>query len=201
MADETGKIITDCTETGCIAKRKNIILAVSGGIAAYKACDLITLLKKAGHDVRVIMTKNAERFIPAMTLATLSKHPVMRNMWQEKNGTVDHIDIASWADMFVVYPATANIIGKFANGIADDLLSTVFLALPPKVTRVIFPAMNTYMYTNPIVENNMFKLANSCTVTHTRKGLLACGTKGLGCLLRPKEAMDILNEIVMGRKV
>jgi len=168
----------------------NVILGVTGGIAAYKSCDLINMLRKDGHDVRVIMTENAKQFITPMTLATLSKHPVMDNMWEERKGTVDHIDVATWAELFVVYPATANIIGKFANGIADDLLSTVFLALPHTTQKVIFPAMNTNMYKNPAVQRNCKTVG--AYVTETRTGMLACNVEGEGCLLQPKRAMEIL---------
>jgi len=178
----------------------NIILAVTGGIAAYKACDLIGLLKKGGHNVRVIMTKNAKEFITPLTLATLSKHPVMDNMWTERQGNVDHIDhidVATWANVFVVYPATANIIGKFAGGIADDTLSTAFLALPSKVIKLIFPAMNTEMFNNPIVKHNSEFLQATLQNTFimlTREGMLACGVKGAGCLLQPKDAIHYINE-------
>ena len=172
----------------------NVILAVTGGIAAYKACDLINALRREGHDVRIIMTENAKNFITPMTLATLSKHPVMDNMWQEIKGTVDHIDVAVWAELFVVYPATANIIGKFANGIADDLLSTVFLALPQTTQKVVFPAMNTNMYRNPVVKRNRENLSENAStyVTSTRTGMLACNTEGEGCLLQPNKAVEIL---------
>ena len=172
----------------------NVIVAVTGGIAAYKSCDLINALRREGHDVRIIMTEHAKNFITPMTLATLSKHPVMDNMWQEIKGTVDHIDVAVWAELFVVYPATANIIGKFANGIADDLLSTVFLALPQMTQKVIFPAMNTNMYRNPVVKRNRENLSENVStyVTSTRTGMLACNTEGEGCLLQPNKAMEIL---------
>ena len=170
----------------------NIILAITGGIAAYKACDLINMLRKE-NDVRVIMTEHAKEFITPLTLATLSRHPVMDNMWEERRGTVDHIEVATWAELFIVYPATANMIGKFANGIADDLLSTVFLALPQTTQKVIFPAMNTNMYENPIVQKNLESLRSyKCFIGETRTGQLACGTEGKGCLLQPKDAMKIL---------
>ena len=171
----------------------NIIIAVTGGIAAYKACDLINMLRREKHDVRIIMTQHAKSFITPMTLATLSKHPVMDDMWQEIKGTVDHIDVAEWTELFIVYPATANIIGKFAHGIADDLLSTVFLALAKDKQKVIFPAMNTNMYENPIVQKNLKELASpQCFIAETRTGMLACGVKGRGCLMQPQKAMEIL---------
>src|ERR1039457_2396227 len=100
----------------------NIVLGITGCIAAYKACDLVSGLKATGHDVRVIMTKNAQNFIPPLPLSVLSGHPVETDIFQERSG-VGHIELAKWADIFLVYPATANIVGKFANGLADDLLS------------------------------------------------------------------------------
>lgn len=169
----------------------NIILAVTGGIAAYKACDLINMLRKQGHDIRVIMTENAKQFITPMTLSTLSRHPVMDDMWQERRGSVEHIEVATWAEVFMVYPATANIIGKFANGIADDLLSTVYLALPSTVNKIIYPAMNTNMYGSFAVIRNIEQLrADGCFVSATREGNLACGTSGVGCLLQPDKALE-----------
>jgi phosphopantothenoylcysteine synthetase/decarboxylase len=175
----------------------NIILAVTGGIAAYKACDLINILRRHGNDVRVIMTDNAKQFITPMTLSTLSKHPVMDNMWQEKQGTVDHIEVATWAQIFIVYPATANIIGKFANGIADDLLSTVYLALPVSVKRLVFPAMNTNMYNSAAVRRNIAQLGHDgCFISETRDGNLACGTKGAGCLVQPDKALEFFLRVM-----
>lgn len=175
----------------------NIILAVTGGIAAYKSCDLVNALRKQGHDVRIIMTEHAKQFITPMTLATLSKHSVMDDMWQERRGTVDHIDVAAWAEIFMVYPATANIIGKFANGIADDLLSTVYLALPVNVKRIIYPAMNTNMYNNQIVRRNIEQLRkDDCFVSETREGMLACGTEGAGCLVQPNKAIEFFHRIL-----
>lgn len=172
---------------------KNVILGVSGGIAAYKACDLITGLKVNGYDVRVIMTAHAKEFITPMTLATLSTHPVMDNMWAEIKGNVDHIDTAKWAEIFVVYPATANVIAKFANGIADDLLSTVYLALPPDVVKVVCPAMNTRMLEHPATQRNIGQLIqDNVYVTDTREAMLACGDKGKGAVLKPKEAVEFI---------
>jgi phosphopantothenoylcysteine decarboxylase/phosphopantothenate--cysteine ligase len=173
-----------------------ILLGISGGISAYKACDLITGLKIHGHDVHVIMTEHAKEFLTPLTLATLSTHPVLDNMWAEQNGKVEHIDTALWTELFVVYPATVNIIAKFAHGIADDLLSTVYLALPARVKKIVFPAANENMINNPIVLDNMGTLRKYNTiVAPTRVGNLACGYKGDGCVLKPRDAVTfILNE-------
>lgn len=175
----------------------NILLGISGGIAAFKACDLITGLRSNNHDVRVIMTKHAKEFITPMTIATLSKHPVMDNMWAEIKGNVEHIDTAKWTEVFVVYPVTANIIAKFANGIADDLLSTVYLALPNNVTRIVFPAANTNMLNHPATQRNMVTLANDgVRVTDTREAMLACNDVGKGAVISPREAVELIDVLI-----
>ena len=183
---------------------KNVILGVSGGIAAYKSLDLISGLKSQGFDVRVIMTENAKQFITPMTLSTLSGHPVMDNMWAERDGKVEHIEVSKWADFLVVYPATVNVIAKFANGIADDLLSTVYLALPwireddkHWVDRIVFPAANTIMIEHAATKRNLEILKNDNVVVHdTDFGKLACGDVGKGILTKPREAV----EFVVGRR-
>ena len=171
-----------------------VLLGVTGGIAAYLAASAISQLHKSEHDVRVIMTENAQKFITPLTLATLSNHPVMTTMWvlQSEGASVDHIDTAQWADVFVVYPATANIIGKFANGIADDLLSTVFMALPKETSIILFPAMNTNMWNSPVVQENCDKLerlysAIQLEIVLPKTGLLACGDIGVGKCPAPIE--------------
>ena len=179
----------------------NIILGVTGGIACYKACDLITGLRATGYNVRVIMTKHAKEFITPMTLSTLSMHPVMDNMWAERKGYVEHIDVAKWADAFVVYPATANVIAKFANGIADDLLSTVYLALPKDVKRIVFPAANTNMIEHPATIRNIQQLhEDNVFVSDTREAMLACGDRGKGAVLTPRDAVGLINGIVKNKE-
>ena len=188
----------------------NVLIGVTGGISAYRVCDLILGLKQNKCDVRVIMTENAKQFITPMTISTLSKHPIMDNMWDEVKGNIDHIDIGKWADKFVVYPATANIIAKFANGIADDLLSTVYLALPQTpaptpqdhfdggdkykvVKRIVFPAMNTNMLRHPATQRNISRIeGDGAIVTGTRETMLACGDYGYGALLNPRDAVEVI---------
>jgi phosphopantothenoylcysteine synthetase/decarboxylase len=178
----------------------NVLLGISGGIAAYKACDLITGLKANGHDVRVIMTKHAKEFITPMTVATLSTHPVMDNMWAEIKGNVEHIDTAKWTEVFIVYPATANIIAKFANGIADDLLSTVYLALPKTVQKFVFPAMNTNMLMHPATLRNIRRIVDDGVfVADTRTSKLACGDVGKGAVLSPRDAVECVFTIPLER--
>ncbi|MDR2183972.1 MAG: phosphopantothenoylcysteine decarboxylase, partial [Clostridiales bacterium] len=138
--------------------KKQIILGVTGSIAAYKAAELANLLTKGGHDVHVILTAAGAKFITPLTLQTLTKCKVYEDMFEEiVYEDVRHISLAQRADVFVIAPATANIIGKIAGGIADDMLSTVVMATKAPV--LICPAMNTAMYENPVVQGNLDKLA------------------------------------------
>jgi len=176
----------------------NIIVGISGGIAAYKACDLIYGLQANKNEVRVIMTENAKEFITPLTLATISKNPVMTDMWAERS-SVEHIEVGKWANAFIVYPATANIIGKFANGIADDILSTVYLALPKSIRKCsfVYPAMNTNMLSHPSTRRNMETLRqDGVKVSDTRVTLLACGDVGEGGVLKPRDAVKWFLEVL-----
>ena len=174
---------------------KIIILGVSGGIAAYKAAELTRLFKKEGADVRVVMTKSAKEFVSPLTFETLSGNPVYSDMFINSalRGThpldgsqysalnMPHIDLGKKCDLFIVAPATANIIGKFANGIADDLLSTLYLSVTSPV--LIAPAMNNNMYANPVVQENIKKLKGfNINFVEPGFGELACGDKGEGRL-------------------
>ena len=171
---------------------KIIILGVSGGIAAYKAAELTRLFKKEGADVRVVMTKSAKEFVSPLTFETLSGNPVYSDMFypphpppseggDERGGSMPHIDLGKRCDLFIVAPATANIIGKFANGIADDLLSTLYLSVTSPV--LIAPAMNNNMYANPVVQENIKKLKGfNINFVEPGFGELACGDKGEGRL-------------------
>ncbi|MCI1824026.1 MAG: bifunctional 4'-phosphopantothenoylcysteine decarboxylase/phosphopantothenoylcysteine synthetase, partial [Megasphaera sp.] len=140
-----------------LLNNKKVILAVCGGIAAFKAAEIASLLCKRGAEVKCIMTENAAKFITPLTLREITGNPVTVSMWNEvTNWHVEHIALASWADVFLIAPATANCIGKIAGGIADDMLTTTVMATKAPV--VIAPAMNTNMYLNPIVQHNMEKL-------------------------------------------
>ena len=160
----------------------NIVIGVTGGIAAYKIAELTSKLKKKNHQVQIIMTKNATEFITPLTLETLSNNKVMIDTFDRNfEYDVKHISIAKKADLFVIAPCTANMIAKIANGIADDLLSTTVLATKSKV--LVCPAMNTNMYTNQITQDNINKLINyGFDVMETEKGLLACNDIGYGRL-------------------
>lgn len=162
---------------------KNIILGVTGSIAAYKAAEITNTLTKDGYNVDVIMTKGGREFITPLTLQTLSKNRVYTDVFQEDYPReVKHISLAVKADLLLVAPASANIIGKFASGIADDMLTSVVLALGD-IPKYIAPAMNTNMYENPIVQENIAKLKKyGFEIIEPKESRLACGDLGKGAL-------------------
>ncbi|MGE5677102.1 MAG: bifunctional phosphopantothenoylcysteine decarboxylase/phosphopantothenate--cysteine ligase CoaBC [Pseudomonadota bacterium] len=164
---------------------KNIVLGVSGGIAAYKSCELVSRLKKLSAGVHVIMTDSASRFVTPLTFQSLSLNQVVVDMFDApKYWEIEHISLAKLADVFVIAPATANIIGKLANGIADDMLSTTVMATRAKV--IIAPAMNTNMYENPMVQRNIKTLKElGYTFVEPGEGRLACGDVGKGKMADP----------------
>ncbi len=173
-------------------KDRKIVLGITGGIAAYKAAELTRQLVKKGADVKVIMTRHATEFITPMTLQTLSCGPVFLEMFATvKEFEIAHIALADYADLLVIVPATANVIGKIAAGIADDLLTTTVMAT--KAPILICPAMNVNMFENPIVQQNITLLAEQgFHILEPAAGELACGTRGRG---RLPEVLDILEEI------
>ncbi len=160
----------------------NILLIVSGGIAAYKSIDLCSSLVKQGNNVKVILTKNAENFVTQLPFQTLTKNRVYTSTFEEiDENEIQHIDLTKWADKIIVAPATANLISKFANGIADDLASSLMLAVRDVSRIYIVPAMNTFMYRNPIIKENMNKLIKlGFNFVEPDSGLLACGDVGEG---------------------
>ncbi len=171
-------------------KNKKVILAVCGGIAAYKSIEILRLLKKADAEVRVILTKSAQWFVGALTFEVLSGQPVFKDMFQEgSEASFRHIDWAQEADGVIIAPATANTIGKLANGIADDPLSTFMLAVTSPV--LICPSMNTHMYASQAVQRNLDTLrSDGYVVVEPVSGQLACGTTGSGRLPEPEEIFD-----------
>ncbi|MGE0825434.1 MAG: bifunctional phosphopantothenoylcysteine decarboxylase/phosphopantothenate--cysteine ligase CoaBC [Candidatus Binatia bacterium] len=171
---------------------KTIVLAVTGGIAAYKAAEITRLLVKEGAIVRVVMTRNAQEFITPLTLQTLSGNPVATETFSlTQESEIGHIHLADSADLIVIAPASADIIGKLAHGIADDLLTTVLLATRAPV--LIAPAMNVHMYAHPAVQQNLRILGNrGCYFVEPDEGFLACGYEGKGRLADPA---DIVEEI------
>lgn len=175
---------------------KSVVLGVSGGIACYKAVELVRLLVKAGHRVQVIMTRGAMEFVTPLTFQTLSGNPVATetfNLTQESE--IGHINLADSARLLVIAPATANIIGKIANGIADDLLTTVIMATQAPV--LIAPAMNIHMYDNPILQENLRKLRRvGYHVMEPAEGFLACGYEGKGRLPDPEQIADEIDRLL-----
>lgn len=173
---------------------KNILVGVCGGIAAYKTANIISKLKKNGHNVKVIMTENATKIITPLTLETLSRNKVVTDMWDKNRGyDVEHISFAQWADVVLIAPATYNIVGKTANGIADDMLSTVISACTkPKFFAL---AMNVNMYENPILHENIEKLKKyGCRFIEADEGFLACNANAKGRLKNEDEIVKILED-------
>ena len=181
-------------------ENKNILLGVTGGIAAYKIANLASMLKKQKANVRVIMTKNACQFITPMTFETLTAQKVYTDTFdRDFEFKVDHIELGKWADVFLIAPATANVIGKLANGIADDMLTTTALAM--RCPLVVAPAMNTAMYENRAVKHNIMKLrTNGMEIILPASGHLACGDTGAGKMPEPELLMEYIKRAVYKKK-
>ena len=179
-------------------KNKNIVIGITGGIACYKVCEIISYLVREGANVDVIMTKNATEFITPLTIETLSKNKVVVDMFEKKEHIeVEHIGLARKADLILVVPATANIIGKVANGIADDMLSTTIMAITSKV--IFAPAMNNEMYNNKIVQDNIKKLKKyGYEFINPVEGNLACGYKAIGKLAKKETIIEYINKKLDG---
>lgn len=175
---------------------KNIVLGVCGSIAAYKACDIASLLVRNGANVKVVMTESAQKIIAPKALETVSRNKVCSDMWAECNSWVpEHISLADFADLLVVAPATANTIGNFANGLAPDMLSSLYLATTAPV--LIAPAMNTKMLLHPAVVKNMEILKErGAEFVEAGDGVLACGAVGKGRLADPAEIAAKAAEIL-----
>lgn len=173
---------------------KNILLGVTGGIAAYKSANIVSMLKKKGYNVKVIMSENATKIITPLTLETLSKERVYVDMWDKTpHFEVEHISLAEWANVVLVAPATYNIVGKVANGIADDMLSTVISATTKPVFFAL--AMNVNMYNNPILKENINKLKKyGYKFIDSDEGFLACNVNAKGRLKDEKEIVKIIED-------
>ena len=171
-------------------ENKNIILGVTGGIAAYKSLELLRLLKKGGSRIRVIMTQNATRFVGPLSFEALSGSPVCTSLFERRDdASIRHIQWAESADAVVIAPATANIIGKLAHGLADDALSTFMTAVTCPV--MICPSMNTNMYLSRAVQRNLSVLiADGYLMVEPDSGSLACGTVGPGRLPEPEDIFE-----------
>ncbi|WP_407641829.1 bifunctional phosphopantothenoylcysteine decarboxylase/phosphopantothenate--cysteine ligase CoaBC [Caldanaerobius fijiensis] len=187
-------------------KDKKVVLGVTGGIAAYKAAELARFLIREGASVKVIMTESATRFITPLTFQTLTNNPVAVDMFEEPVAwEIEHISLAKWADVFLIAPATANIIGKIASGIADDILTTTVMATKAPV--VIAPAMNVNMYNNPITQRNIDLLRQyGYYFVQPESGELACGDIGQGRLADISSIVDFVKSLfvkkdLVGRKI
>ena len=179
-------------------KGKNILLGVTGCIAAYKAADIINKCGYYGANVKVIMTKSACEFITPLTLETLSKNLVVTDMFEKrKTWEVEHISLAQWADICLIAPATADVIGKVANGIADDMLTTTIMATKYSTPVVFAPAMNTNMYNNKIVQKNMnvLKEYDKYYFVEPQSGRLACGDIGKGKLAKVEDIVNFIADL------
>lgn len=177
-------------------ENKCIIVGITGGIAVYKICYLVSSLKKQGYDVHVLMSKEAQEFVTPLTFQTLSNNKVITDMFTiDYTPDVHHISLAKKADLFVIAPATANVIAKVANGIADDMLTTTFLA--SNCEKLIVPAMNTQMLMNPVTQDNIQKCKNyGMHIFESDSGYLACGDVGKGRLPEPDEIEDKIKEVM-----
>ena len=184
-----------------------VAVYMTGGIAMYKAVQVVRNLEKAGHEVRVIMTKNAERFVTSNTLAALSKYPVLDDLWSKENeGSIPHVHLARWTELALVVPATANFIAKMANGIADDAASTTILATA--APKLVIPAMNDQMWNNPATQRNLqFLKGNQVQIMEPAVGMLAEGYAAKGRMPEPDQISawveDLLNkkEILKGKTI
>lgn len=190
-----------------LLKGKNIVIGVTGGIAVYKVCQVVRNFKKLGANVDVVMTANATQFVTPLTFETLSNRPVVTDMFhREGHFEVEHISLAKKADLLVVCPATANAIGKFACGIADDMLSTTFMATT--APKVVCPAMNSNMYHSVALRTNLATLTErGVLVVNAGSGFLACGDNGDGRMAEPNEITDFCVNVLcpkrdlLGKKV
>lgn len=175
-----------------VLTNKKIVLGVTGGIAAYKAIALTSKLSQAGATVQVILTEGAQEFVTPLSFQAISRQPVYTDTFDELDpGKIQHVDLSDWADLFIIAPATANLIGKYANGIADDMLTTTLLATTAPV--YIAPAMNVDMYEHPAVQENLDRLQKrGVQLIDPNEGYLACGYTGKGRLAEPEDIVAYL---------
>ncbi|HSI67237.1 MAG TPA: bifunctional phosphopantothenoylcysteine decarboxylase/phosphopantothenate--cysteine ligase CoaBC [Planococcus sp. (in: firmicutes)] len=190
-----------------MSANRKILICVSGGIAVYKAVALVSKLSQAGASVKVIMTESAKQFVTPLSFQVMSRNDVFYDTFDEKDSSViAHIDLADWADLVIVAPGTANVIGKLANGIGDDMVTTTLLATTAPVW--IAPAMNVHMYDHPAVKRNIQRLhEDGVQFIEPSEGFLACGYVGKGRLEEPEKIVELVNgfftkeKILSGKKV
>ena len=184
---------------GSIRTGRNIVLGVTGSIAAYKAADVTSRLAGAGAEVHVVLTADALRFITPLAFKTLSRHPVVADLYDEEEGWKPaHVRLADEADLLLIAPATANNIAKLAHGIADDALTCIALALNPQAKTLIAPAMNGKMWLHPATQQNVATLkARGAEFIGPEKGMLSCGYEGLGRLWDPEKIVARALELLV----
>jgi phosphopantothenoylcysteine decarboxylase len=177
---------------------KNIVLGVTGSIAAYKAADITSRLTKAGANVNVVLTADAQKFITALTFKTLSRNPVETDLYDETEGWKPmHIQLADEADLMLIAPSTANVLAKLAHGLADDALSCIALALQPKTPVLIAPAMNGKMWLHPATQQNVETLkGRGVHFIGPEEGMLSCGYEGIGRLFDPEKIVQRALELL-----
>ena len=176
--------------------QKEILIGISGSIAVYKSCDLVRNLTKAGYPVRVIMTKNAQQFVGKITFEALSGKKVYTD---EFDSGMIHIELKNEAAVFAVVPASANILGKMANGIADDIVTTTYLAVSSPV--LVAPAMNPFMFSHPAVQRNIATLKkDGVIILEPESGVVVCGDEGKGKLAEIKKIQDKIEELYLQNK-
>jgi phosphopantothenoylcysteine decarboxylase / phosphopantothenate---cysteine ligase len=181
-------------------KNAHVAIGVTGSIAAYKSCELVSRLKQNGAQVRIIMTRSARKLVGEITFSTLSGNPVASDMFPENTQfSMPHISISDWADIVVIAPATANIIGKTAAGIADDLLSTILMAA--NCPLIFAPAMNSKMFENRVLQHNLQKLKDlGYFIIGPESGYLACGYEGKGRLASIETILENIQNILLNRQ-
>lgn len=182
-----------------ILKNKKTLVGITGGASIYKICTLVRLFKRNEAEVKLIMTENATKLISPLLFQSLIGSPVYTSMFQPvSQEKIEHINLAQWADVFIIAPATANTIGKLANGIADNLLTTVFLALPEKTPVIIVPAMESNMWENVFLQENIKKLKKrkNLKILQPKEGLLASGKVGKGRMAEPEEIFEVVKKII-----
>lgn len=179
----------------------NLLLGVSGSIAAYRACEIVSLARKQGHHVRVIQTASAAKLVGPVTFEALSDHPVLLDTFHGVSSTMDHIQWAKWAERVLIAPLSANTLGKLACGLADDALSTVMMAIPRGVPVTLAPAMNTEMWLHPVIQRNLRWLAElgRYRIVAPVEKRLACGDYGVGGMADPAEVLARALEEPAGR--
>lgn len=181
-----------------MTEQRKIVLGVTGSIAAHKAVDIASLLQKAGHQVNVVMTADAQRFVTALPFKTLARQPVVTDLYDEEEGWKPlHIKLADEADLLLIAPATANIIAKLTHGMADDALACIALALNPQARLVVAPAMNGKMWNHPATQENVRTLQNrGVELIGPEEGMLSCGYEGLGRLWSVDRIVDRVNALL-----